>query len=79
VILIDELLTPDSSRYWDASEYRTGISPPSYDKQILRNYLEKTGWNKMPPPVKLPEEIIQQIILKYQQIQELLEKCILQK
>jgi phosphoribosylaminoimidazole-succinocarboxamide synthase len=50
VILIDELLTPDSSRYWDINTYATGISPPSYDKQILRNYLEKIEWNKNPPP-----------------------------
>ena len=70
VILIDELLTPDSSRYWDINTYATGISPPSYDKQILRNYLEKIEWNKNPPPPKLPDSIIKELIFKYKELQE---------
>jgi phosphoribosylaminoimidazole-succinocarboxamide synthase len=56
VILIDELLTPDSSRYWDKNTYREGISPPSLDKQILRNYLETLTWDKEPPPPPLPNK-----------------------
>lgn len=79
VILIDELLTPDSSRYWDMREYNIGISPPSFDKQILRNFLEKSSWNKMPPPIKLPEELIVEIIIKYKKLQELIKSCISQK
>ena len=49
LVLIDEILTPDSSRFWPAAEYRTGISPPSFDKQIIRDWLETTTWNKKPP------------------------------
>jgi phosphoribosylaminoimidazole-succinocarboxamide synthase len=48
IFLIDEVLTPDSSRFWDVIDYREGFSPPSYDKQILRDYLETAGWNKPP-------------------------------
>lgn len=56
--LMDEVLTPDSSRFWPASEYRTGISPPSFDKQFVRDYLETLDWDKTPPGPKLPAEII---------------------
>ena len=76
VLLIDELLTPDSSRYWDLENYREGISPPSYDKQILRNYLETTTWNKEPPPPKLPKDIINKIINKYKEMEEKIISCI---
>lgn len=79
ILLIDELLTPDSSRYWPADTYKKGSSPPSYDKQILRNYLESTGWNKEPPPPPLPKEIIQTLHLKYKELQRKLELCLSEK
>ncbi|EQA60760.1 phosphoribosylaminoimidazolesuccinocarboxamide synthase [Leptospira alexanderi serovar Manhao 3 str. L 60] len=79
VILIDELLTPDSSRYWSLDTYSVGISPPSLDKQILRNYLETTNWNKMPPAPGLPAELIQELREKYQKIEDLILSCISQK
>ncbi len=79
VILIDELLTPDSSRYWEVETYAVGISPPSYDKQILRNYLEKIEWNKNPPPPKLPDSIIKELLSKYQELQEKITKCLSEK
>ncbi|PJZ58958.1 phosphoribosylaminoimidazolesuccinocarboxamide synthase [Leptospira barantonii] len=79
VILIDELLTPDSSRYWSADTYSVGISPPSLDKQILRNYLETTNWNKMPPAPDLPAGLIQELREKYQKIEDLILSCTSQK
>ncbi|EMO51854.1 phosphoribosylaminoimidazolesuccinocarboxamide synthase [Leptospira noguchii] len=79
VILIDELLTPDSSRYWSEDTYSVGISPPSLDKQILRNYLENTNWNKMPPAPDLPAELIQELREKYQKIEDLILSCTSQK
>jgi phosphoribosylaminoimidazole-succinocarboxamide synthase len=68
IVLADELLTPDSSRFWDVETYRTGISPPSYDKQYLRDYLEKIGWRKQPPVPTLPEEIVDGIRDRYREI-----------
>lgn len=65
LILIDEVLTPDSSRFWPADQYRTGISPPSYDKQFVRDYLESTTWDKKSEPPELPEEIVQRTREKY--------------
>lgn len=65
--LIDEVLTPDSSRFWPADQYSPGTSPPSYDKQFLRDYLETLDWNKQPPAPKLPEEIINKTTQKYQE------------
>ena len=65
VILIDECLTPDSSRFWPADQHRLGISPPSYDKQFVRDYLETLTWNKTPPAPPLPEEIIRKTSGKY--------------
>jgi phosphoribosylaminoimidazole-succinocarboxamide synthase len=65
LLLIDECLTPDSSRFWPADEYRAGISPPSFDKQFVRNYLETLDWNKTPPAPKLPREIIEKTTAKY--------------
>jgi phosphoribosylaminoimidazole-succinocarboxamide synthase len=56
--LMDEVLTPDSSRFWPADTYRVGISPPSFDKQYLRDYLESLGWNKQAPGPTLPDEVI---------------------
>ncbi|TGK12319.1 phosphoribosylaminoimidazolesuccinocarboxamide synthase [Leptospira fletcheri] len=79
VILIDEILTPDSSRYWSAETYRKGTTPPSMDKQILRNYLEKSGWNKQPPAPDLPENLISELAAAYQQIQDRLLQCLSQE
>ncbi|MGI9330833.1 MAG: phosphoribosylaminoimidazolesuccinocarboxamide synthase [Gammaproteobacteria bacterium] len=70
--LIDEVLTPDSSRFWPAAEYRTGISPPSFDKQYVRDYLETLTWNKQAPGPKLPADVIQHTSEKYHQALELL-------
>ncbi len=67
ILLIDEVLTPDSSRFWPANEYRPGISPPSYDKQFVRDYLETLAWDKTPPAPGLPPEIIARTAAKYQQ------------
>lgn len=58
LILIDELLTPDSSRFWALGEYAPGSSPPSFDKQFLRDYVVATGWNKQPPAPSLPPEVV---------------------
>ena len=63
--VMDEMLTPDSSRYWPADEYQVGISPPSYDKQFVRDYLEQIGWNKTPPGPRLPEDVIERTRAKY--------------
>ena len=63
--VMDEMLTPDSSRYWPADEYRVGTSPPSYDKQFVRDYLEQIGWNKAPPGPVLPPEVIERTRAKY--------------
>ena len=65
VILIDECLTPDSSRFWPESEYRLGISPPSFDKQFVRDYLETLTWDKTPPAPNLPDEVVQRTSAKY--------------
>jgi len=59
LILIDELLTPDSSRYWDSARYRPGGAQPSYDKQFVRDYLETLGWDKRPPGPALPEAVVE--------------------
>ena len=56
--VMDEMLTPDSSRYWPADEYAVGSSPPSYDKQFVRDYLETLDWNKTAPGPRLPAEVI---------------------
>ena len=68
--LIDEALTPDSSRFWPADEYQEGISPPSFDKQIVRDYLETLDWNKQAPGPKLPAEIIAKTTAKYREAYE---------
>ena len=66
--LMDEVLTADSSRFWPADEWRPGISPPSFDKQFVRDYLETVpGWNKRPPPPPLPREVIEQTAAKYRE------------
>jgi phosphoribosylaminoimidazole-succinocarboxamide synthase len=63
--VMDEMLTPDSSRYWPADEYQVGISPPSYDKQFVRDYLEQVGWDKTPPGPHLPADVIERTRAKY--------------
>lgn len=68
VILIDEILTPDSSRFWPAEEYTPGQSQNSYDKQIVRDYLLTVGWDKSPPGPKLPDSIIQKSLSRYQEV-----------
>ncbi|MEK7309470.1 MAG: phosphoribosylaminoimidazolesuccinocarboxamide synthase [Planctomycetota bacterium] len=65
IVLADELLTPDSSRFWPADSYAPGQGQPSFDKQFVRDYLETTGWDKKPPAPKLPEEIITKTSEKY--------------
>lgn len=72
VILIDELLTPDSSRFWDAKKYQAGKSQESFDKQFLRDYLISINFNKKPPAPVLPEEIIKNTSKKYQEALEIL-------
>ncbi|KPK61511.1 MAG: phosphoribosylaminoimidazole-succinocarboxamide synthase [Gammaproteobacteria bacterium SG8_31] len=72
LFLIDEILTPDSSRFWPARSYRPGISPPSFDKQFVRDYLETLNWDKRPPGPRLPEEIIQRTSEKYMEALRLL-------
>jgi len=72
LVLIDEILTPDSSRFWPAAEYRTGISPPSFDKQIVRDWLETQHWNKKAPAPKLPPEVLKKTSEKYQEVLRLL-------
>lgn len=65
--LIDEILTPDSSRFWPADQYRPGASPPSFDKQYVRDYLETLDWDKTPPAPDLPPEIIERTAAKYRE------------
>jgi phosphoribosylaminoimidazole-succinocarboxamide synthase len=67
LVLIDEALTADSSRFWPADEYRPGISPPSFDKQYVRDYLETLGWKKTPPAPRLPREVIAGTSEKYRE------------
>ena len=72
IVLIDEALTPDSSRFWPAAEYRTGISPPSFDKQFVRDWLETQPWNKTPPAPRLPAEVLRKTAEKYREAQTML-------
>lgn len=65
VVLIDEILTPDSSRFWPAASWRTGISPPSFDKQFVRDWLETQPWNKKAPAPRLPPDVLQKTAEKY--------------
>jgi phosphoribosylaminoimidazole-succinocarboxamide synthase len=68
--LIDEVLTPDSSRFWPADQYTPGQSPPSFDKQFVRDYLETLDWDKTPPGPELPQEIIDKTAAKYREAEE---------
>ncbi len=70
LVLIDEVLTPDSSRFWPADRYRTGISPPSFDKQFVRDYLETLDWNKQAPGPVLPADIVEKTAAKYREAKE---------
>ena len=72
LILIDEIFTPDSSRFWPLASYSPGQSPPSLDKQFVRNYLESTDWDKESPPPPLPQSIIEQTSKRYLEIYSLL-------
>ena len=65
--LMDEVLTPDSSRFWPADQYREGISPPSFDKQFVRDWLETQTWDKTPPAPRAPEEILEKTSQKYRE------------
>jgi phosphoribosylaminoimidazole-succinocarboxamide synthase len=67
LILIDEVLTPDSSRFWPKDTYRPGMSPPSFDKQFVRDWLETTGWDKKSPPPRLPAEVVEKTAAKYRE------------
>ena len=72
IILIDEVLTPDSSRFWPQDEYAPGKSQPSFDKQFVRDYLESLKWNKQPPPPPLPVEVVEKTSEKYREAYRLL-------
>lgn len=72
--LMDEVLTPDSSRFWSVDTYQEGINPPSFDKQFIRDWLQNSGWNKEPPAPKVPAEVIQKTVDKYQEALDLLTK-----
>ena len=70
--LIDEALTPDSSRFWPADQYKVGSNPPSFDKQFVRDWLETSGWNKKPPAPQVPADVLQKTADKYREAQRLL-------
>ncbi|MES1942953.1 phosphoribosylaminoimidazole-succinocarboxamide synthase [Salinisphaera sp. PC39] len=70
LVLIDEVLTPDSSRFWPADSYRTGISPPSFDKQYVRDYLETLDWDKTAPGPRLPADVIANTAAKYREARD---------
>ncbi|MCG2807624.1 MAG: phosphoribosylaminoimidazolesuccinocarboxamide synthase, partial [Coriobacteriia bacterium] len=72
VTLIDEVLTPDSSRFWPADEYAAGRGQGSFDKQYVRDWLQNSGWDKTPPPPALPDEIVQGTSDRYIQAYELI-------
>jgi Phosphoribosylaminoimidazolesuccinocarboxamide (SAICAR) synthase len=67
LVLIDEALTPDSSRFWPADSYQVGISPPSFDKQYVRDYLETLNWDKKAPGPRLPDDVIRNTAARYQE------------
>jgi phosphoribosylaminoimidazole-succinocarboxamide synthase len=72
VTLIDEILTPDSSRFWAVENYTVGRSQPSFDKQPVRDWLDKSGWNKQPPAPMLPDDVIQETAQRYRKAFHLL-------
>ena len=74
LVLIDEVLTPDSSRFWSADTYRPGRAQPSFDKQFVREWLSQCGWDKNSEPPPLPAEVIEQTAKKYQEAYERLAR-----
>ncbi|QQR69066.1 MAG: phosphoribosylaminoimidazolesuccinocarboxamide synthase [Alphaproteobacteria bacterium] len=72
LVLMDEALTSDSSRFWSANKYQVGRNPPSFDKQYVRDWLTASGWNKEPPAPRLPQDVIQKTAARYAQAQRLL-------
>jgi phosphoribosylaminoimidazole-succinocarboxamide synthase len=70
LLVMDEILTPDSSRFWPQESYQPGTSPPSYDKQFVRDYLETLVWDKRPPPPPIPQAIITATATKYREAYE---------
>ncbi|WP_165008084.1 phosphoribosylaminoimidazolesuccinocarboxamide synthase [Neisseria yangbaofengii] len=73
--LMDEVLTPDSSRFWPADQYQVGSNPPSFDKQFVRDWLEQSGWNKQAPAPKVPQEVIDKTVAKYREALNLLTQA----
>ena len=72
IVLIDEVLTPDSSRFWKSSDYKLGYSPDPFDKQFLRNWLNDQVWDKSPPPPDLPDSVIKNTLKRYLDIYEII-------
>jgi len=72
IMVIDEMMTPDSSRYWPRDQYRVGASPPSFDKQFVRDYMDGTGWGHEPPALHMPADVITATRAKYVEVYELL-------
>ena len=72
IIVIDEMMTPDSSRYWPVEDYQPGTSPPSFDKQYVRDYMDSTGWTHEPPAPRLPPDVIANTRAKYVEVYELI-------
>jgi phosphoribosylaminoimidazole-succinocarboxamide synthase len=70
LVLADEVLTPDSSRFWPADEWVPGTTPPSFDKQPIRDYLETLDWNKQAPPPPLPDEVVEASSVRYREAYE---------
>ena len=72
--LMDEVLTPDSSRFWAVETYQVGTNPPSFDKQFVRDWLEQSGWNKQPPAPNIPADVLEKTVAKYQEALNVLTK-----
>ena len=68
--IIDELLTPDSSRFWDLAEYAPGIEVPNFDKQFVRDWLDNEGWDHSPPAPTLPDDVVNSTVRRYKEAQE---------
>ena len=71
---MDEVLTPDSSRFWSVETYEVGKNPPSFDKQFVRDWLEQSGWNKQPPAPKVPQDVLAKTVEKYREALAVLTK-----
>lgn len=71
---MDEVLAPDSSRFWSVETYQEGSNPPSFDKQFIRDWLEQSGWNKQAPAPRVPTDVIEKTVAKYQEALDLLTK-----